>query len=748
MNKLQLRKLFILLIVVYTICVSSIILLSYLYQRNAAFDKMETQLEYGARLVKYVLPTDYFDRAISPDAISGEEYQYYTRVLTEVAIQGNYKYIYALKNVGGKYYFIASSLSAEDVEKDRYDPYWIYYNKVPDLLTNTFRSQKPEFGKCTDEWGSFYSCFIAMNTLDGNEYIVGADYDIAQLNTVMRNILFIHLAILVALLLVIIPVYNILNKMQILYLHESETLREILYSTPLCVVVVDVTGLVRFANLSCLKVIGVKNDDIHKIDIFDPRLQNFPLLERLATCINNRETFSGDFSQVDESGKKHWKYAEISSIYYRPTNSLLFYAFSQDITGMKDSQLRLQQNNIVLNYLTQASHMLLSNPDPTQVIPEIIENLGNCLNRCMVQVVQKIGADWQIIASWKKHQINVSIKTTDGCDSSQHLIEDWESRLAQGTVLSAKTHQFPREFLNIIEVYVDRDFTIFPIIMKGQLWGFLTAVSNELEAVLNPEVTINSFSALADSIGAAIERSDIEKALRFATDAKSSFLSSISHEIRTPLNGILGMLTLMGRTKLDAEQGDYLDAMRSSGSQLQSLIGDVLDISRIEAGKFTLHKIPTNIRGTVFAVQQIVQFQIKEKNLDLVVSIDPMIPDIIIADEVRIKQILVNLLGNAIKFTTGGKITLSLAFVDESTLCLEVADTGIGMTPEQTEQIFEPFFQAGSIENKSKGTGLGLLITSRLVKLMGGDISVSSVLGQGTTFTCKFRISSIKDKSE
>jgi len=124
-----------------------------------------------------------------------------------------------------------------------------------------------------------------------------------------------------------------------------------------------------------------------------------------------------------------------------------------------------------------------------------------------------------------------------------------------------------------------------------------------------------------------------------------------------------------------------------------------------------------------------------------------LIPDIIIADEVRIKQIMVNLIGNAIKFTGSGKIKLSLDLVDESTLCLEVSDTGIGMTPEQVERIFEPFFQAGSIEDKSKGSGLGLVITSRLIKMMGGDISVSSILGQGTTFTCRFKISSVKDSS-
>ncbi len=224
-----------------------------------------------------------------------------------------------------------------------------------------------------------------------------------------------------------------------------------------------------------------------------------------------------------------------------------------------------------------------------------------------------------------------------------------------------------------------------------------------------------------------------------ATRAKSTFVANMSHEIRTPLNAVLGMADLAMETENPAELREYLTVIRSAGSNLLGILCDILDLSKVESGKLELSTIPTDLEALALDALRPLTSRIQSKSLELVLEIDPVLSAGYLCDDVRLRQILTNLVGNAIKFTERGHVRVhftrdrDLGGVDEVQLTIQ--DTGVGIPADRIAAIFTPFTQAdNTITRRFAGTGLGLSITDRLVRLMGGRIGVESKLGVGTTF--------------
>ena len=404
----------------------------------------------------------------------------------------------------------------------------------------------------------------------------------------------------------------------------------------------------------------------------------------------------------------------------------------------------------------------------TLLLQSEIDEFEDILEHCMRMIAKVVNADRIYI--WKNHTVEGQLCSTQLCEwsggaapqqNNEYTVDilydktmpNWKETLAKGLCINGVVREMSDEMQAQLVPQGIVSILVVPVFLRDEFWGFVgfddccdERVFSEVEETILRSASLLIANALLRNnmtIGVRDTANQLEMApekANAASRAKSNFLSNMSHEMRTPMNAIIGM-TMIGKSAEDIGKKNYaFGKIEDASKHLLGVINDVLDMSKIEADRFELSYVEFDFEKLLDKAVNIINFRVEEKKHHLSVYVDPDIPKIVIGDDQRLSQVITNLLSNSVKFTPEhGSIRLNAHFVNEEnglcTIQVEVTDTGIGISAEQQLRLFTSFEQAeSSTSRKFGGTGLGLAICKRIVKLMGGNISVKSDLGAGATF--------------
>jgi PAS domain S-box-containing protein len=476
--------------------------------------------------------------------------------------------------------------------------------------------------------------------------------------------------------------------------------------------ITDSNGIIEYVNPAFMKITGYDKSFVvgKKPVIIQSGKMDDPYYQNLWSTILRGDIWCEEVINKRKNGELYTALQTISPIVDQNGSIESFVAVQMDITKQKKVEALLKQRTYDLTERVKELNCLYH-------IYELFDHPNIDLNEIYQQTVNLIPPSWRYPdITCARLIINNQQFTT-----SRFTESNWKQECSVNVF---------NETIGILEVYYLKEM---PQMDEGP---FLKEERNLINAI-------------ADQMARVTERKITEEALKqaqlkaeAANRAKSVFLANMSHEIRTPMNAIIGFSDLLFSMVTDKKHKSYLESIKIAGNSLLQIINDILDLSKIEAGKLDIHLEPVNLHQIFSEIKQIFSIKMTEQKIDFILQIDENIPTTVLLDEIRLRQILFNIVGNAVKFTESGYIKLKLENYSTANkncnvldLLISIEDTGIGIPQNQLESIFESFKQQDSQNTKKYGgTGLGLSITRRLLEMMNGEIQVTSEEGKGSTF--------------
>ncbi len=422
-------------------------------------------------------------------------------------------------------------------------------------------------------------------------------------------------------------------------------------------------------------------------------------------------------------------------------------AVGRDITESKLAHKRLERLLELENLSRETAARFLQAEDSDEPIHQVLAMVGQFLDvsRAYVFHFREHERLLDNTHEWCAPGVHPEIGNLQAIPYDEVFPSFLPTLSEQSVIAVEHISEFPDDLYAVLEPQGIESVAWVTFYVNGRLQGMIGFDETRGPRIWYPE-TISTLHAIADNYGRALERERAQAALIEARDAaldsvrvKSTFMSNMSHEIRTPMTGILGMLELLRETELDEEQREFADTAFSSAKSLLNIVNDILDFSKLEAGRIVLEVLPVDLRGLVAEIAATMGPQAQKKDIGFKTDIAEDVPARVLGDPTRLRQIVANLVSNAIKFTDWGGVRVNIRALSRARgrmrLRFEVSDTGVGIEPDQLNRIFESFVQAdGSTTRKYGGTGLGLAISRQLIELMGGEIDVASEPDRGSTF--------------
>lgn len=531
---------------------------------------------------------------------------------------------------------------------------------------------------------------------------------------------------------------------------EARKLALVASRTDNAVIVTDAKCRIEWVNEGFVKLTGWNSEEVigRTPGSFLQGPETSPAtVEMMRAKLLNREGFRTEVLNYGRDGNKYWISIEVQPILDDAGILTNFVAVESDITERIQGERRRAMQYAASRILAGGGTL---NAACKGILKSICERLG-----------------WTVGCFWTPSAAGEELIFADAWHEPTHdcrsfLRDSRKRRFRIGEGMPGRVWQSGKGSWvpditaddNLPRAAVARDCGFraalaLPILNNGVFQGMMEFFSADIEEP--SEALLQTLDGISNQIGQFIVRKKAEvelvrakEAAEAASRAKSDFLATMSHEIRTPMNGVLGFTQLLQHSELSAQQHDFVDSIRSSAESLLRVINDVLDFSKIESGFLEMEMRPFSLQRCIEEAVETVSTSAAEKNLDLAARLAPEVPSSVVGDSLRLRQVLVNLLGNAVKFTSAGAVKLevsaSTAEAGRVLLGFSVTDSGIGIPPDRIDHLFKPFHQMdSSTSRRFGGSGLGLAISKHLVELMGGTISVESRADEGSVFS--FQIS-------